>query len=220
MTMKLFEPSGGLGTPLTTETPKPMLHVVGRPFGAHVFDRIQLSEISGIALMLGFQWQQISSYVGHHWNGIPIQYAFENLPLGTGRVIKNVMDMVDCDEMLIVNSDRFVDSNLTSFVGFAKIITDSCIALRKVEDCSRDGRFTVSPNCKLLAYGEKGCKGDGLINRIIYYLRSYWLDGNRAELFSFDSVYLSLRRPGYLVYGMSFENCFIQIGTPSDLHRA
>jgi hypothetical protein len=44
---------------------------------AHVLDGIQLPEISVIVLEVGFQWQKKSSNVGHHCDGIPVQYAVE-----------------------------------------------------------------------------------------------------------------------------------------------
>lgn len=224
MTIKLIVLSGGLGTrlgPLTRETPKPMLQVAGRPFLAHVLDRIQLPELSGIVLAVGFQWQKISSYVGHHWNGIPIQYAVEKLPLGTGGAIKNAMDMVDGDEALIVNGDTLFDIDLPSFIRFARAKNAHvCIALRKVEDCSRYGRVTVGPNGEMLTFGEKGYKDAGLINGGIYYLRSHCLDGIKAESFSFESDFLSLQQPGHSIYGMPFDDYFIDIGIPSDLQRA
>ena len=224
MTIKLIVLSGGLGTrlgPLTRDTPKPMLQVAGRPFLAHVLDRIQLPELSGIVLAVGFQWQKISSYVGHHWNGIPIQYAVEKLPLGTGGAIKNAMDMVDGDEALIVNGDTLFDIHLTSFIGFAREKNAQvCIALRKVDDCSRYGRVKIGTNGEMLSFGEKGFKGAGLINGGIYYLRSKCLDRITAESFSFESDFLSLPQPRHSIYGIPFDNYFIDIGIPSDLLRA
>ena len=222
--MKLIVLCGGLGTrlgPLTREMPKPMLQVAGRPFLAHVLDSIQLTEISGIVLAVGFQWQKISDYVGSHWNGIPIQYAVETRPLGTGGAIKNAMGFVDADEALIVNGDTLFAINLNSFIGFAnERHSRVCIALRKVEDCSRYGRVTVGPNGEMLTFGEKGYKDAGLINGGVYYLHSHCLDGINAETFSFESDFLSLQQPGHSIYGMPFDDYFVDIGIPSDLQRA
>jgi D-glycero-alpha-D-manno-heptose 1-phosphate guanylyltransferase len=203
------------------ETPKPMLQVAGRPFWAHVLDRIQLPELSGIVLAVGFQWQKISSFVGHHWNGIPIQYAVEKSPLGTGGAIKNAMDLVDGNEALIINGDTLFDIHLTSFIRFAREKNAQvCIALRKVDDCSRYGRVTIGANGEMLSFGEKGFRGAGLINGGICYLRSKCLDGIIAESFSFESDFLSLPQPSHSIFGIPFDNYFIDIGIPSDLLRA
>ena len=217
MTMKVIVLSGGLGSrlgPVTRETPKPMLLVAGRPFLSHILDRIQLPEISDIVLAVGFQWQKISSYAGHHWNGIPIKYAVEKFPLGTGGAIKNAMHMSDGDEALIVNGDTLFDIDLPSFIRFSRAKNAHiCMALRKVEDCSRYGRVTVGSNDEMLTFGEKGCKGAGLINGGIYYLRSHCLDRIKMESFSFESDFLSLQQPGDTIYCMSFDDYFIDIGS-------
>jgi len=198
-----------------------MLQVAGRPFLAHILNRIYLPEISGIVLAVGFQWEKISSYVGNNWNGIPIHYAVEPQPFGTGGGIKNAMGMVDGNEALIVNGDTLFAINLPSFIGFAREKrAEVCIALRNVEDCSRYGRVTVGPNGEMLTFGEKGYKGAGLINGGIYYIRGNCLDGIKAESFSFETDFLSLQQPGHRIYGMPFDDYFIDIGIPSDLQRA
>jgi D-glycero-alpha-D-manno-heptose 1-phosphate guanylyltransferase len=198
-----------------------MLQVAGRPFLAHVLDRIQLPQVTGIVLAVGFQWEKISSYVGTHWNGTPVQYAVESLPLGTGGAIKNAMGMVAGDEVLIVNGDTLFDIDIAFFLKFARDKdAQVCIALRKVEDCSRFGRVTVATNGKMTSFGEKGYKGAGLINGGIYYLRSNSLDEITLKSFSFESDFLSLQPAGHSVYGLPFDDYFIDIGIPADLLRA
>jgi D-glycero-alpha-D-manno-heptose 1-phosphate guanylyltransferase len=224
LNMQLIVLCGGLGTrlgPLTRETPKPMLQVAGRPFLAHVLDRIHLPGISSIVLAVGFQWEKISSYVGNHWNGIPIHYAVETQPLGTGGAIKNAMTTVGADEALIVNGDTLFPINLISFIDFAKERNALvCLALRPVDDCSRYGRVTLGSSGEMLTFGEKGFNGAGLINGGVYYIRRKCFDGIMAESFSFETDFLATQPPGHPIYAMTFDNYFIDIGIPSDLLRA
>jgi D-glycero-alpha-D-manno-heptose 1-phosphate guanylyltransferase len=131
------------------------------------------------------------------------------------------MASASLSEALVFNGDTLFDINIASFLDFAHTsAAQVCISLRNVEDCSRYGRVTVGPNGEMLTFGEKGYKEAGLINGGIYYLRSHCLDGIEAESFSFESDFLSLQQPGHSIYGMPFDDYFIDIGIPSDLQRA
>ena len=60
--MKAIVLCGGLGTRLgllTKDMPKPLLTVAGRPFIAHVLDRLTQADISGLVLAAGFQWAKL-----------------------------------------------------------------------------------------------------------------------------------------------------------------
>ena len=222
--MKAVILCGGLGTRLgrlTKDTPKPLLEVAGKPFIAHVLNRLRFAGIDGLVLAAGFQWAKLKHYIGDSWEGVPVHYSVEPFPLGTGGAIKAAMASATLSEALVFNGDTLFDIDIASFLDFAnKSAAQACISLRIVENCSRYGRVTVGPNGEMLTFGEKGYKDAGLINGGIYYLRSHCLDRIRAESFSFESDFLSLQQPGLSIYGMPFDDYFIDIGIPSDLKRA
>jgi D-glycero-alpha-D-manno-heptose 1-phosphate guanylyltransferase len=222
--MKAIVLCGGLGTRLgllTKDMPKPLLTVAGRPFISHVLDRLTQADISGLVLAAGFQWVKISNYIGDEWNGIPVQYSVESETLGTGGAIKYAMSNLDMNESLIVNGDTFFDIDISRFLHFA-IGTDALvsIALRKVEDCARFGRVTIDDSGKVLSFGEKVQLGPGLINGGIYYLRGSALDGITSKRFSFEKAFLQKKHASESIFGMAFDDYFIDIGIPEDLQRA
>lgn len=222
--MKAVILCGGLGTrlgSLTQDTPKPLLEVAGKPFIAYVLNSLTRAGVNGLVLAAGFQWSKLKYCIGDNWDGVPVHYSVESHPLGTGGAIKAAMASASLSEALVFNGDTLFDINISSFVDFAKQSdAQVCIALRKVEDCSRYGRVKVGANGEILAFGEKAYKGTGLINGGIYYLRSKCLDRFAGKSFSFESDFLSLQSPGYPIYGIPFDNYFIDIGIPSDLLRA
>lgn len=222
--MKAVILCGGLGTRLgnlTKDTPKPLLEVAGKPFIAHVLNRLKSGGIDGLVLAAGFHWAKLKHYIGDNWDGVPVHYSVESHPLGTGGAIKAAMSSASLSEALVFNGDTLFDIDIASFLDFAHTsAAQVCIALRNVEDCSRYGRVTVGPNGEMLTFGEKGYKGAGLINGGIYYIRGNCLDGIKAESFSFETDFLSLQQPGHRIYGMPFDDYFIDIGIPSDLQRA
>lgn len=215
---------GGLGTRLgflTKDMPKPLLDVAGRPFIGHVLDRLTQAGITCVVLAVGFQWQKIRDYIGNDWNGVPVHYSVEFEALGTGGAIKQALTSFSIQEALIVNGDTLFDINIAKFLELS-IDTNAlaCIALRKVEDCSRYGRVTVNAKGRILSFGEKGHKGAGLINGGIYYLRSKSLEGFLIRAFSFEKEYLYKKHSYEHIFGMSFDDYFIDIGIPLDLERA
>lgn len=222
--MKAIVLCGGLGTRLgvlTKDMPKPLLTVAGRPFIAHVLDRLTKAGITELVLAVGFQWAKIREYIGNEWNGIPVEYVIESEPLGTGGAIKNVFISLGLHESIVLNGDTLFDIDISNFLRFATDKDGStCIALRKVEDCSRYGKVSIDANGRLIAFGEKDQKGSGLINGGIYFLRSRAIDGLPLTSFSFETAYLQERHSIEPIFGMAFEDYFIDIGIPSDLARA
>ena len=222
--MKAIVLCGGLGTRLgllTKDMPKPLLTVAGRPFIAHVLDGLTQAGITGLVLAAGFQWTKLRDYIGSEWNGIPVQYSVESDALGTGGAIKYALSNLEVHESLIVNGDTLFDIDIPKFLNFA-IGTHAlaCIALRKVEDCSRYGRVTVDAKGKILSFGEKDQQGAGLINGGIYYLCSSALDSILLKSFSFETAFLQEKHSSESIFGMAFDDYFIDIGIPADLHRA
>jgi D-glycero-alpha-D-manno-heptose 1-phosphate guanylyltransferase len=222
--MHLIVLCGGLGTrlgQLTRNMPKPMLTVAGRPFLVHVLDQIKTARITGIVMAAGFEWEKIKSYFDETWDGLPVQYSLESHPLGTGGAIKNALAKIGDEDALVVNGDTLFAIDISKFLHFANSSgAMACIALRKVEDCSRFGRVTIDTSGKMLTFGEKGHSGPGLINGGIYFLRRGALDNIGLTTFSFETEFLEARQQSCSIYAMPFGDYFIDIGIPADLHRA
>ena len=222
--MKAVVLCGGFGTRLgrlTKETPKPLLNVAGRPFIAHVLDRLTMGGITGLVLAVGFKWTKMRDYIGYEWKGIPVQYSIEAQALGTGGAIKNAFNIMNLNESLIVNGDTLFDIDIPNFLRFAtNTHSRSSIALRKIEDCTRYGSVTLDAKGRILSFGEKEKQGPGLINGGIYYLRSNALDSIPLKVFSFETNYLQEKHSCEPIFGMPFDDYFIDIGIPTDLNRA
>ena len=215
---------GGLGTrlgELTRDTPKPMLLVAGRPFVAHILDKLSNVGLSGIIISVGFQWRKVREFVGYEWNGLPIEYSIEKIPLGTGGAIKKAMRDKKLKEALVFNGDTMFDIDVIHFIDISrKINSEICIALRKMDDCGRYGRVNINDKNRVLCFEEKGCDGPGLINGGVYFLKyDSMLDIDLIQ-FSFEADVLQGKLSEINVHGMIFKDFFIDIGIPSDLSRA
>jgi NDP-sugar pyrophosphorylase family protein len=215
---------GGLGTrlgELTRETPKPMLPVAGRPFLAHVLDDLRTPSINAVVLAVGFQWRVIAEYVGEEWHGLPVRFSVEGTAMGTGGAVHLAMQRFDLDQALIVNGDTLFRINFEAFL--AEPLPADCttrLALRRVDDCGRYGSVTVDDRSRILAFGEKGRTGPGLINGGIYLQKMFALERFGSKPFSFETDYLAGEAHTGRLQGVPYDAYFVDIGVPDDLERA
>jgi len=222
--MKAIVLCGGRGTrlgDLTKANPKPLLMVAGRPFIAHILDRLTRPGVDELVLAVGFHWTQFRDYVGGDWNGVKVDYSIESSALGTGGAIKKAMTEKNLEEVLVVNGDTVFDIDISAFLSFAKAKEKGIsIALRQAEDCSRFGKVLINDEAQITAFGEKGCAGPGLINGGTYYVHQDAMGYIDSDQFSFENDILQGRHQSTPIYGMVFNDYFIDIGIPIDFYRA
>jgi D-glycero-alpha-D-manno-heptose 1-phosphate guanylyltransferase len=222
--MKAIVLCGGLGTrlgELTRQTPKPMLEVAGRPFIAHVLDKLSMLDVNGFVLATGFHSDQVSDNIKTTWQDRPIHYSVEEQPLGTGGAIRLAMESFNLDQALVVNGDTLFDCDLRAMVdGFEVSPWATRMALRHVGDCARYGRVQIEGDGRVICFGEKGHAGPGLINAGIYVQRRAPLASYGAAPFSFETDYLAKLNPAWPIQGQVKDGYFIDMGIPEDLARA
>ncbi|CAN1563416.1 GCD1 Nucleoside-diphosphate-sugar pyrophosphorylase involved in lipopolysaccharide biosynthesis/translation initiation factor 2B, gamma/epsilon subunits (eIF-2Bgamma/eIF-2Bepsilon) [Burkholderiaceae bacterium] len=222
--MKAIILCGGLGTrlgALTFNTPKPLLDVAGRPFLAHVLDKLCIPEIDGFILATGFQAEQVSDAIKATWKGRPVNYSQEKQALGTGGAVYLAMESFNLDHALVVNGDTLFDCDVRTMVdGFDTSPWATRMALRLVNDCSRYGRVQVAEDTRVIGFGEKGHTAGGLINAGLYVQRRAPLISFGAVPFSFEVDYLAKLDPNWPIQGLVREGYFIDMGVPEDLARA
>lgn len=222
--MKAIVLCGGLGTrlgALTRNTPKPLIDVAGRPFLAHVLDKLCIPEIDGFVLANGFHAEQVSDVIRATWQDRSVNYSVEEQPLGTGGAIRLAMESFSLDQALVVNGDTLFDCDLHAMVGgFEASPWATRMALRHVDDCARYGRVQLANGSRVIGFGEKGHAGPGLINAGIYVQRRAPLASYGVAPFSFETDYLAKLDPAWPIQGQVKEGYFIDMGIPEDLARA
>jgi len=222
--MKAIVLCGGLGTrlgALTRNTPKPLIDVAGRPFLAHVLDKLCIPEIDGFALATGFHAEQVSDAIKATWQDRPVQYSVEGQPLGTGGAIRLAMENFGLDQALVVNGDTLFDCDLHAMVdGFDRSRWATRMALRYVNDCARYGRVQLADDNRVIGFCESGHLGAGLINAGVYVQRLAPLDSYGAAPFSFETDYLAKLNSAWPIQGQVKDGYFVDMGIPEDLARA
>jgi mannose-1-phosphate guanylyltransferase/phosphomannomutase len=119
--MKAVVMAGGEGTrlrPLTSNQPKPMVSIVGKPCMEHIIELLRGHGIDEIVVTLAFMPQAIRSYFGDGESlGVPIEYSVEETPLGTAGSVRLAAGKLD-DTFVVISGDALCDLDISQLVAF------------------------------------------------------------------------------------------------------
>jgi len=216
--------AGGRGTRLgeiTKNKPKPMIDVNGRPFLEYVLNYLKAEGLAKAILAVGYKYEVIKNYFGNNFNGVKLIYSIEEKPLGTGGALKLAGDHIDNDIFFVLNGDTLFKIPLENLYSFHLLKKSKItIALKKISNCYRYGKVKLDDSSQIIKFIEKGVQGPGLINGGIYVI-------NYDIIKQIDSnITLSLEKdilPDYInkgLFGLVFNNYFIDIGVPIDYYKA
>jgi mannose-1-phosphate guanylyltransferase/phosphomannomutase len=136
--MKAVVMAGGEGTrlrPLTSNQPKPMVPIVGKPCIEHILELSRKHGMEDVIVTVAFLPQAIRSYFGDgEALGMNVEYSVEESPLGTAGSVKLASGRLD-DTFMVISGDALCDFDLTKVIDFHRekgaAVT---IALKSVEN--------------------------------------------------------------------------------------
>jgi mannose-1-phosphate guanylyltransferase/phosphomannomutase len=227
--MKAVVMAGGEGTrlrPLTSNQPKPMVPIVGKPCMEHIVELLKLHGLEDIIVTTAFLPQAIRSYFGDGENlGVTIGYSVEESPLGTAGSVRLAAGRLD-DTFLVISGDALCDVDLTRLVEFHREKKASVtIGLKAVENPLEFGIVVTDEEGRVERFLEKPSWGQvfsDTINTGIYVLEPEVLqhipkDGPydfSKELFP---LLLEMGRP---IYGHVFDGYWQDIGNLDQFRQA
>jgi mannose-1-phosphate guanylyltransferase/phosphomannomutase len=111
--------AGGEGTrlrPLTSNQPKPMVPIVGKPCMEHILELVRAHGFEEVIVTVAFLPQAIRSYFGDGESlGLTMEYSVEESPLGTAGSVRLASDRLD-DTFLVISGDALCDIDLRRLV--------------------------------------------------------------------------------------------------------
>jgi mannose-1-phosphate guanylyltransferase / phosphomannomutase len=169
--------AGGEGTrlrPLTSNQPKPMVPIVGRPCMEHIVELLRSHGFDEIMVTVAFMPQAIRSYFGDgDGHGVSIKYSVEETPAGTAGSVRLAADELD-DTFLVISGDALCDVDLGSLVRFHQEQGPSAtIGLVSVENPLEFGIVVTDDDGRVERFLEKPSWGQvfsDTINTGIYVL--------------------------------------------------
>jgi D-glycero-alpha-D-manno-heptose 1-phosphate guanylyltransferase len=219
--------AGGLGTRLRAavpDLPKPMAPVNGRPFLERLLDHWIGQGVTRIILAVGYRHEAISAHFGRAHRGVPVAYAIESRPRGTGGGLLLAADSLSGrDTFLVLNGDTYFEVPLKTLARFhASRRPDTTLALFRAPQNGRYTGLTVGKAGEILALGA-GVKG-GLANGGVYLMERSLLESGpqfaSAPVSLEDDILPSALRAKRPVYGLECAGRFLDIGMPEDYARA
>jgi mannose-1-phosphate guanylyltransferase/phosphomannomutase len=175
--MKAVVMAGGEGTrlrPLTSNQPKPMVPIVGKPCMEHIVELLEKHGFDDVVVTLAFMPQAIRGYFGAGENHrVSIRYSVEESPAGTAGSVKLAEDALD-DRFLVISGDALCDIDLGALVRFHEekeaLVT---IGLKSVDNPLEFGIVVTDADGRIERFLEKPSWGQvftDTINTGIYVL--------------------------------------------------
>lgn len=220
--------AGGLGTRLRSvisEVPKCMAPVAGKPFLWYLLKFLTKYDINRVILSVGYLREVIFKWIDRVKEEFPyeIDYAIEELPLGTGGGIKLGLTKTMTNNVIVLNGDTFFDVNLDKLMEFHFLHPSSItLSLKPMQNFDRYGRVIVdNVNHQIIKFEEKKYCKDGLINGGVYVINKCEpIFENLPEKFSFETTVLESQCKFGNLFGIIQNGYFIDIGIPEDFYKA
>ena len=117
--MKAVVMAGGEGTrlrPLTSNQPKPMVPIVGKPCMEHILELLKQHGLEEVIVTVAFMPQAIRSYFGNGDSlGMSVEYSVEESPLGTAGSVRLASGVLD-EPFVVISGDALCDVDLTDLI--------------------------------------------------------------------------------------------------------
>jgi D,D-heptose 1,7-bisphosphate phosphatase len=214
---------GGTGSrlgALTSETPKPILSVGGRPFLDYLLDEASRYGFTRALLLCGYRSDDIrAAYEGRVVRGMKVETAVEPTPAGTAGALLQAANRLD-DLFFLVNGDSLYDCNWLALCPSAPAAAtwQARMILAGGIGGSRYGRVELAGG-SVRAFTPAG-ESEQPINAGIYLMRKAILESIRSSPCSLEKDVLPGLAARGLLEGRILHGPFIDIGIPDDFARA
>ena len=216
---------GGQGTRLKSvvpDIPKPMASINGKPFLYYLLMRLCRFEVSRIILAVGYKYEAILDYFGTIFQGRELIYSREKQPLGTGGALRQALDYVLSDHVLLLNGDTLFDVDLREMYQYhIAHHADLTIALKPMTNFYRYG-VVQERDGRILGFNEKCHCSAGLVNGGVYLINKA-TQGKlllAEDRFSFERDFLEKKVNELSFSAFITDKYFIDIGIPEAYQTA
>jgi mannose-1-phosphate guanylyltransferase / phosphomannomutase len=169
--------AGGEGTrlrPLTSNQPKPMVPVAGKPCMQHIIELLRRHGMTDIVVTVAYLPQVIRGYFDDGGAlGVELHYSVEERPLGTAGSVKNAEELLD-ETFLVISGDALCDFDLAALVDSHRASgAVATLALKSVDNPLEFGVVIVDSDGRVERFLEKPSWGQvfsDTINTGVYVL--------------------------------------------------
>ncbi len=212
--------AGGLGSRLRAavpHTPKVLAPIHGRPFLSRLLDQLADASLRRVVLLTGHQADAVEKTIGVRCGPLRIEYSREQSPLGTGGAIRQALERIQEQTILLLNGDSYCHVDLAAFhAGHRRSRADLSIVTVRVNDASRFGQVRCVGDGTVVGFEEKSQVAQpGWINAGIYLIQRHLLAAlPTGESSSLERDWLPRWTRTNKVMGFASPGPFLDIGTP------
>lgn len=215
--------AGGRGSrlsPMTDQTPKPLLKIGDKPIIEHNLDRLCRYGVDDFWISLGYLGDQIEQYLQDGTaKGVQINYIYEEQPLGTIGAVRQIHDLKH-EYLLVMNADLLTTLDYEDFfLDFLEKEADMSVATipYKVEI---PYAVIETSNHQVLSLKEKPTY-TYYSNGGIYLLKRTMLEQiPEGHFFNSTDLMEKLLADGKKVISYPLRQYWLDIGKPDDFARA
>ena len=173
--MKVVIPLAGKGTrlrPHTYHTPKPLIHVGGRPVMSYILDDLKELGVKEVVFITGYLGDAIEEYIAREYPEFTAHYVVQEVQDGTAGAVKLAEPFID-EDLLIIFVDTLFDADL-SLVQRLPDGEAGVIWAKEVEDYQRFGVIVTDAEGYMKRIIEKPNDPiSKLANIGLYYIRDW-----------------------------------------------
>ena len=158
--MKAVILAGGAGTrlqPLTTELPKPMVSLFGKPVLEHILLLLRKNGVEEAAITLHYLPEAVTGYFGDgsSW-GMRLEYFYEKEPLGTAGGVKACRDFLGQEDFIVISGDCVCDFDLADCARLHRERqAEATLLLHRVAEPLEYGLVRTDEQGRITAFVEK-----------------------------------------------------------------
>ena len=146
---------------LTTDFPKPMIAVRGKPVLQHIVEGLRDAGIYNVLLVVGYRADAVQKFFGDGSRyDIAIQYATQTVQDGTGRVVDLARDFVRDTPFVLSYGDILVDPANYKRVADLPDRVEAIVTMTRGEDVSKGGAVFLNEQMELVDIREKSQPGE------------------------------------------------------------
>lgn len=163
--MKAVVMAGGEGTrlrPLTSNRPKPLVPILGKPIAQHIVEHLKRAGIEDIVVTLYYLGDEIRNYFGDGSDlGVNLLYSVEESPLGTAGSVKQAEEHLSDGTFVIVSGDALTDLNIEKALAFHREKgAEATLILQHVANPLEFGVVMTEPDGRIQRFLEKPSWGE------------------------------------------------------------
>lgn len=217
---------------LTTDTPKHMLPVAGRPMLEHVVTRLRDAGVRRLVILTGYLAEAIESCFGDGSPfGVQITYAHQPEPPGTGSAVHAARHAIGTEPFLTTFGDVLTsaDSYRAILAHFASEPCDALIGLNWVEDPTNGAAVYLDRSGTIVRIVEKPPPGTStthwnqsgifIFSPLIFDYTARLRPSPRGE-YELTAALTAMLADGRTVRGHRISGIWCDVGRPEDLDKA